>query len=121
MKGVSDIVMQLNTGGLIDQVLTYRLNLHSRLYVMPKCSLCNENHATSRCPGLWNPLKEGFFEGGGSGQSHDHDDEKVESIDSGENMSQDSIKTIESSRHGLFDLLRSDDGDHWTLHDELRA
>ena len=88
---------------------------------MPKCSLCSDDHATGRCPDLWNPLKEGFFEGGGGGGSHDHDDdEKVESFDSAEGQ-QDSIKTNESSRYGLFDMLRSNDGDHGTLYDELRT
>ena len=87
---------------------------------MPKCSLCSDDHATGRCPDLWNPLKEGFFEGGGSQGGHDHDDdEKVESIDAAEN-NQDSIKTIEFSRYGLFDLLRCNDGYHGTVHNELR-
>jgi len=86
---------------------------------MPKCSLCSENHATGRCPDLWNPLKEGFFEGGSQG-GHDHDDEKLESL-STKNRLQDSIKNIEISSNGVFDLLRCDDGDNRPVHNELRA
>ena len=84
------------------------------------CAICTGSHSIGRCPDLWNPLKEGFFEGGGSNHSHD-DDEKVDSIVLVENGSQDSIKTIESSRNGLCNLLRSDDGGHGAVHDELRA
>ena len=86
------------------------------------CAICTGSHSVGRCPDLWNPLKEGFFEGGGSQGGHSHDDdEKVDSIVLVENGSQDSIKTIESSRHGLCNLLRSDDGGHGAVHDELRA
>ncbi len=89
---------------------------------MPKCSLCSDAHATSRCPELWNPLKEGFFEGGGSqgGHSHDDDDEKVDSVGLRENRSQDSIKTIDFSRNGLCNLLRCDHRGHGQIGNELR-
>ena len=52
----------------------------------------------TRCPELWNPLKEGFFEGGGSNQSHDHEDEKVDRHCI-QTRSQDLIKIIESNRN----------------------
>ncbi len=45
-----------------------------------KCSLCGEGgHRASRCPDLCDPLREGFFKGGGGGgggdcDDHDHDD-----------------------------------------------
>ncbi len=45
-----------------------------------KCSLCGEGgHRASRCPDLCDPLREGFFKGGGRGgggdcDDHDHDD-----------------------------------------------
>ncbi len=44
------------------------------------CSICNEGgHKCADCPTLYEPLKEGFYSGGGGGHSHgDDEDEKIE-------------------------------------------
>ena len=41
------------------------------------CYLCSElGHCTRECPILSEPLKEGFYSGGGSGDGqHTHDDD----------------------------------------------
>lgn len=87
------------------------------------CAICTGSHSVGRCPDLWNPLKEGFFEGGGSGGGHSHDDdEKVDAIIFIENELQDSIKTIESSRNDrLCNLLRCDHRGHGPIRNELRS
>lgn len=43
------------------------------------CCLCNKHdHSAARCPELREPLKEGFYTGGGVSRSHsDDDDEKL--------------------------------------------
>ncbi len=43
-----------------------------------KCCVCGGDHRASRCPDLCDPLKEGFFQGGGGGGCDDHDhDERL--------------------------------------------
>ena len=40
------------------------------------CTICKEGgHRASKCPALYEPLKEGFYSGGGQGGGHSHDDE----------------------------------------------
>lgn len=40
-----------------------------------KCMYCNgENHSSSKCPVLWDPLKDGFY----GGQAHEDEDENQE-------------------------------------------
>ena len=52
-----------------------------------RCSNCGEEaHAAYKCPLLIEPLREGFYEGGGGGHSHDEEDEctlivSIESMD----------------------------------------
>jgi hypothetical protein len=39
------------------------------------CSLCSSaGHNANKCPTLSDPLKEGFYSGGGGGHSHDEED-----------------------------------------------
>ena len=41
------------------------------------CSLCNSaKHHASDCPTLNDPLKEGFYSGGGGAHSHNEEDEE---------------------------------------------
>ena len=40
-----------------------------------RCSICNEtNHHSSECPTLSEPLKEGFYSGGGHQHTEEDDD-----------------------------------------------
>ena len=40
------------------------------------CTICKEGgHRASKCPALHEPLKEGFYSGGGQGGGHSHDDD----------------------------------------------
>jgi len=44
------------------------------------CKVCSDHgHKSSKCPQLYDALKEGFFSGGGSGGGgHSHDDDDGE-------------------------------------------
>lgn len=41
-----------------------------------KCFHCGEQHMSTKCPGLYEPLKDGFYSGGAGGHSHDEEDSK---------------------------------------------
>jgi hypothetical protein len=41
-----------------------------------KCVICGNEHVASKCPELYEPLKDGFYSGGGGGHSHDEEDSK---------------------------------------------
>ena len=45
------------------------------------CGICNEGgHKSRDCPCLYDPLKEGFYSGGGGGHAHGGDEDESISI-----------------------------------------
>ena len=40
------------------------------------CTLCKGPHKAQRCPDLTDPLKEGFYSGGGAHRDHGGDDDE---------------------------------------------
>ena len=41
-----------------------------------KCFHCGQEHASSKCAALHEPLKDGFYSGGGGGHALDADEDK---------------------------------------------